>query len=75
MKLKNKETSKIYERFDDLRALELNFIKNKGNFMIDSGFFNEYYFKLKKQFNENQIKAKNMWKKYHISELNHNWEL
>ena len=68
MKLKNKETSKIYERFDDLRALELNFIKNKGNFMIDSGFFNEYYFKLKKQFNENQLKAKNM--KYKFNNVN-----
>ena len=68
LKLKNKETSKIYERFDDLRALELNFIKNKGNFMIDSGFFNEYYFKLKKQFNENQLKAKNM--KYKFNNVN-----
>ena len=60
LKYSDKEVSKIYERFDDIRALELNFLKNKGNFLLDSGFFNEYYFKLKKQFNENKMKAKNM---------------
>ena len=38
--------------------MELNFLKNRGNFLIDSGFFNEYYFKLKKQFNEHKIKKK-----------------
>ena len=60
LKYNDKEVSKIYERFDDIRALELNFLKNKGNFLLDSGFFNEYYFKLKKQYNENKMKAKNM---------------
>ena len=59
LKYSDKETSKIYERFDDIRTLELNFLKNKGNFLIDSGFFNEYYFKLKKQFNENKMKLNN----------------
>ena len=59
LKYSDKEVSKIYERFDEIRALELNFMKNKGNFLIDSGFFNEYYFKLKKQFNENKTKAQN----------------
>ena len=56
----NKDTSKIYERYDDIRALELNFLKNKGNFFIDSNFFNEYYFRLKKQFNDNKLKAINL---------------
>ena len=59
LKYSDKEVSKIYERFDDIRTLELNFLKNKGNFLIDSGFFNEYYFKLKKQFNENKMKLNN----------------
>ena len=58
LKYSDKEVSKIYERFDDIRALELNFLKNKGNFLLDSGFFNEYYFKLKKQFNENKMKIR-----------------
>jgi len=52
----DKEVSKIYERYDDIRSLELNFIKNKGN-LFDSGFFSEYYFRLKKQFKENQAKS------------------
>ena len=55
-----KDNSKIFERYDDIRALELNFLKNKGNFFIDSNFFNEYYFKLKKQFNDNKLKAINL---------------
>ena len=59
LKYSDKEVSKIYERFDDIRTLELNFLKNKGNFLIDSGFFNEYYFKLRKQFNENKMKLNN----------------
>ena len=59
LNFQGKDNSKIYERFDDIRALELNFLKNKGNFFIDSNFFNEYYFKLKKQFNDNKLKAIN----------------
>ena len=57
LKYENKEIGKIFERYDDLRTLELNFFKNKKNFILDSSFFNEYYFKLKKQFNENKIKT------------------
>ena len=53
----NEEIGKIFERYNDIRTLELNFFKNKKNFMLDSSFFNEYYFKLKKQFHENRIKA------------------
>jgi hypothetical protein len=59
LNFQGKDNSKIYERFDDIRALELNFLKNKGNFFIDSNFFNEYYFKLKKQFNDNKLKEIN----------------
>ncbi len=58
VKYQDQDTSKIFERYDDIRALELNFIKNKGNFLIDSGFFNEQYFKLKKQFNKNNTKRR-----------------
>ena len=58
VKYQDQDTSKIFERYDDIRALELNFIKNKGNFLIDSGFFNEHYFKLKKQFNKNNTKRR-----------------
>ena len=53
----NDEIGKIFERYDDIRTLELNFFKNKKNYMLDSSFFNEYYFKLKNQFHENRIKA------------------
>ena len=57
LKHENQEIGKIFERYDDLRALELNFLKNKTNYILDSNFFNEYYFRLKKQMNDNRIKA------------------
>ena len=65
-----KDNSKIYERYDDIRALELNFLKNKGNFFIDSNFFNEYYFRLKKQFNDNKLKAINLKNKNYLTNRN-----
>ncbi len=66
----DKEVSKVYERYDDIRALELNFLKNRGKYLIDSGFFSEYYFRLKKQFNEN--KAKSLSSKIRIQKPNKN---
>ena len=66
----DKEVSKVYERYDDIRALELNFLKNRGKYLIDSGFFSEYYFRLKKQFNEN--KAKSLSSKIRIRKPNKN---
>ena len=60
LKSSDKGVAKIYERYDDLRALELNFLKNRGNFLCDSGFFSEYMFKLKKDFKENSARAQNI---------------
>ena len=57
LKYENEEMGKIFERYDEIRMLELNFLKNKKNYIIDSNFFNEYYFKLKNKFKENSIKA------------------
>lgn len=56
LKHENEEIGKIFERYDEIRILELNFLKNKKNYIIDSNFFNEYYFKLKNKFKENCIK-------------------
>ncbi len=63
LKYENEEIGKIFERYDEIRMLELNFLKNKKNYIVDSSFFNEYYFKLKNQFKENNIKA-NIRKKF-----------
>ena len=56
----DKEVSQIFERFNDLRTLDLNFIKNKGNYLIDSGIINEYMFKLQKQFKDHKSKSQNL---------------
>ena len=60
LKKADKGVSKLYERYDDLRLLELNFLKNKGNFLCDSEFFKEYMFKLKKEFKEKSLTAQNI---------------
>ena len=58
LKYENQEIGKIFERYDDIRALELQYFKNHNKYLLDSSFFNEYYFKLKKQFYENRMKTK-----------------
>ena len=60
LKKADKGVYKIYERYDDLRLLELNFLKNKGNFLSDSEFFKEYMFKLKKEVKEKSLTAQNI---------------
>ena len=63
LKYENPEIEKISNRNEDIKALELNFYKNKKNFILDSSFFNEYYFQLKKKFKENRMKI-NLRKKF-----------
>ena len=60
LKSKEPEMNLILGRLDDLRELELNYAKNNSNFILDSMFFNEYYFKLKKQLSNAQRSAKNL---------------
>ena len=60
LQYQDQDKTKIYERYDDLRTLDLNFIKNKKKYLIDSGFFQEYIFKLKQQFDENKAKMNNL---------------
>jgi hypothetical protein len=57
MKLTNSETNKIHNRYEDIRKLEYNYIKNYSNYSIDPNIFNEYYFRVKKKFNEQNEKA------------------
>ena len=60
-KIKSREPQMnvILERLDDIRALELHYANNNKN-ILDSIFFNEYYFKLKKQLNLAQKSARNI---------------
>lgn len=57
MKLTNSETNKIHNRYEDIRKLEYNYIKNYSNYSIDPNIFNEYYYRVKKKFNEQNEKA------------------
>jgi hypothetical protein len=57
MKLNNSDTNKIHNRYEDIRKLEYNYIKNYSNYSIDPNIFNEYYFRVKKKFNEQNEKA------------------
>ena len=60
LKNSDKGVSKIYERYDDLRLLKLNFLKDRGNFLCDSALFKEYITKLKKDFKENKSTSQNI---------------
>ena len=51
MKLSNPETDRIISRYEDIRMLEYNYIKNYSNFSIDPNIFNEYFYNVKKKFN------------------------
>ena len=57
MNLTNSETNKIHYRYEDIRKLEYNYIKNYSNYSIDPNIFNEYYFRVKKKFDEQNAKA------------------
>ena len=52
MKLSNPETDRILNRYEDIRMLEYNYIKNYSNYRIDPNIFNEYFYNVKKKFNE-----------------------
>ena len=51
MKLSNPETDRIINRYEDIRTLEYNYIKNYSNFSVDPNMFNEYFYNVKKRFN------------------------
>ena len=52
MKLSNTENDRITNRFEDIRMLEYNYIKNYSNFSIDPNIFNEYFYNVKKKFSQ-----------------------
>ena len=52
MKLLNPETDRIINRYEDIRMLEYNYIKNYSDYSIDPNIFNEYFYNVKKKFNQ-----------------------
>ena len=52
----NPETDRINNRYDDIKLLEYNFIKNYSNFSIDQNIFNEFFYNVKKKFNQMNTK-------------------
>ena len=57
MKLSNPETDRITNRYEDIRMLKYNYIKNYSNFSIDPNIFNEYFYNVKKKFNKMNQRA------------------
>ena len=57
MKLSNPETDRIINRYEDIRTLEYNYIKNYSNFSVDPNMFNEYFYNIKKRFNQKVNKS------------------
>ena len=60
IKLSNTENERISVRYEDIRMLEYNYIKNYSNFSVDPNIFNEYFYNVKKKFiqmNKNMNKS------------------
>ncbi len=57
MKLSNPESDRIINRYEDIRMLEYNYIKNYANFSIDPNIFNEYFYNVKKKFNKRNLRV------------------
>lgn len=61
IKVSNPETDRITSRNEDIRVLKYNYIKNYSKFSIDPNIFNEYFYNIKKKFNQvNRITNKSL---------------
>ena len=69
MKLSNTENDRISNRFEDIRMLEYNYVKNYSNFSVDPNIFNEYFYNVKKKFIQMN---KNLNKSLEINSSNNN---
>ena len=52
MKLANPENNLINNRKEDIRLLEINYIKNYSDYRLEQNIFNEYFYNVRKKFND-----------------------
>ena len=52
MKLANPENNLINNRKEDIRFLEINYIKNYSDYRLEQNIFNEYFYNVRKKFND-----------------------
>ena len=65
IKLADPENNLISNRYEEIRMLELNYIKNYSDYRVEQNIFNEYFYNVRKRFNE-------VNKRQSIHELNSN---
>ena len=65
IKLADPENNLISNRYEEIRMLELNYIKNYSDYRVEQNIFNEYFYNVRKRFNE-------VNKRQSIHELNTN---
>ena len=52
MKLANPENNLINNRYEDIRLLEINYIKNYSDYRVEQNIFNEYFYNVRKKFSD-----------------------
>ena len=60
MKLANPEANLINNRYEDIRLLEINYIKNYSDYRVEQSIFNEYFYNVRKKFSEINKKQNNI---------------
>ena len=50
IKLANPENELITNRYEDIRMLEFNYIKNYSDYRVEQSIFNEYFYNVRKKF-------------------------
>ena len=52
IKLADPENNLISNRNEDIRMLEINYVKNYSDYRVEQNIFNEYFYNVRKKFNE-----------------------
>ena len=52
IKLADPENNLISDRNEDIRMLEINYVKNYSDYRVEQNIFNEYFYNVRKKFNE-----------------------
>ena len=61
MKLANPENDLINKRNEDIRTLEINYIKNYFDYRVEQNIFNEYFYNVRKKFIDIDKKQNNYY--------------
>ena len=69
IKLANPENNLISNRYEEIRRLEISYIKHYSDYRVEQNIFHEYFYNVRKKFFDINKKQKNI-RNFNKSELN-----